>query len=229
MKSVSQKVVLFVDDEPLAQKYFKASISPFAEVLTASNPIEAKEILSERRHGISVVVSDERMPLESGVPFLTDVRRSWPFARRVLTSAYADVDNLQDAINEAAIYRFVPKPWNLDQLCDVVRDALKDDESDTHTAANRALDPRNLVIADAALLLAKPLQDLELEAAQLMALTGSGRIPAPSSSQPHFGMWPSHMSQSQITACASRLQRAAATCLSLAAAIIEVTKPRTLQ
>ena len=87
--------VLFVDDEPLSQKYFKASINPFAEVLTASNPVEAREILASRSRDISVVVSDERMPLESGVPFLVGVRRSWPATRRVLTSAYADIDNLQ--------------------------------------------------------------------------------------------------------------------------------------
>ena len=84
--SIQIPIVLYVDDEPLAQKYFKASIGPFAEVLTASNTVEARQILALRSDEIDVVVSDERMPHETGVPFLSDVRRNWPKARRVLWS-----------------------------------------------------------------------------------------------------------------------------------------------
>ena len=43
---------------------------------------------------------------------------------RILTSAYANIDNLQQAINGAAIYRFVPKPWDLDELCTAMQEAL---------------------------------------------------------------------------------------------------------
>ena len=102
--------ILFVDDEPLSLKYFKASVGKYANVKTASSPDAAMEILASEGDEISVVVSDERMPRDSGVSFLSGVRKSWPSTVRVLTSAYANIDNLQHAINDAAIYRFVPKP-----------------------------------------------------------------------------------------------------------------------
>lgn len=227
------RAVLFVDDEPLSQKYFKASIGAYAEVLTADNPIEARKILAARKHDIQVVVSDERMPLESGVPFLAEVSRSWPATRRVLTSAYADFDNLQSAINEASIYRFVPKPWNLDVLCDVVREALDYDACEGQKLARAALDPRTIIVSEMAQRIIQPLQTLESEAAQLMLLTGSGRLPPQQSAamrQPLIVSWPNQVVEAQIAASASRLQRAAAACLSLAGAIAEITaKPRTLQ
>ncbi|HML27723.1 MAG TPA: response regulator, partial [Hyphomicrobium sp.] len=79
--------ILFVDDEPLSLKYFQASVGKYANVKTASNPDAALEILESEGDDIAVVVSDERMPRDSGVSFLSDVRKSWPSTVRVLTSA----------------------------------------------------------------------------------------------------------------------------------------------
>src|SRR6185369_71180 len=122
--ALARRTILFVDDEPLSQKYFKASVGQYANVLTASTPDAALKILTSGGDPISVVVSDERMPHESGVSFLTNVRKSFPSTVRILTSAYADIENLQQAINGAAIYRFVPKPWDFDELCSAMREAL---------------------------------------------------------------------------------------------------------
>ena len=122
--AVARRTILFVDDEPLSQKYFKASVGRYANVLTASNPDAALKMLAASGDTISVVVSDERMPHDSGVSFLTNVRKSWPSTVRILTSAYADIENLQQAINGAAIYRFVPKPWDFDELCSAMQEAL---------------------------------------------------------------------------------------------------------
>ena len=96
----------------------------------------ALKILESEGDAISVVVSDERMPRDSGVSFLSDVRKSWPSTVRILTSAYANID-LQQAINGAAIHRFVPKPWNLDELCEAMREALQAERA--HEA--QSLDP----------------------------------------------------------------------------------------
>ena len=93
--------ILFVDDEPLSLKYFKASVGKYANVVTANTPEAALKILEAEGDAISVVVSDERMPRDSGVSFLSNVRKSWPSTVRILTSAYANID-LQQAINGAA-------------------------------------------------------------------------------------------------------------------------------
>jgi two-component system probable response regulator PhcQ len=79
--------ILFVDDEPLSLKYFKASVGRYANVVTADSTDAALEILASEGDTISVVVSDERMPRDSGVSFLSSVRKSWPSTVRILTSA----------------------------------------------------------------------------------------------------------------------------------------------
>lgn len=118
-------LVLYVDDEALARKYFAKMIEEFADVVTAGTTAEARGVLAEKGDRIALCVSDERMPGESGVPFLAEMREKYPHVCRILTSAYADIENLQRAINHAAVFRFIPKPWNHEQLTEVIREALK--------------------------------------------------------------------------------------------------------
>lgn len=222
--------VLYVDDEPLSQKYFRSSISPYAEVITASNPIEARRILAVRANSISVVVSDERMPIEAGVPFLADVRRTWPTARRVLTSAYADVDNLQQAINDAAIFHFVPKPWDVDLLCQVVRDALRSEADAADAEPELAGQSPNDRLAEFAARLGQPLEELEVETMRLLSLTGTSTVQPPSASHAHISNWSMQRKLGQISSAANRVQMATAACRSLAAQMLEfVAKRRRLQ
>lgn len=177
--------ILFVDDEPLSLKYFQASVGKYANVKTASSPDAALEILENEGDDIAVVVSDERMPRESGVSFLSDVRKSWPSTVRVLTSAYANIDNLQHAINDAAIYRFVPKPWNLDELCEAMRDALDVERSTTALTEpvfgalqddGDAKDANLALLAILASGLDAPLNSLAAESAHLARLSGRGSL-----------------------------------------------------
>ena len=179
--ALARRTILFVDDEPLSQKYFKASVGQYANVLTASTSDAALKILTSGGDPISVVVSDERMPHESGVSFLTNVRKSFPSTVRILTSAYADIENLQQAINGAAIYRFVPKPWDFDELCSAMQEALVAERVAETVAAplEGRLGAGNAESANMELLavlareLATPLDSLDKEALQLSLLTQS--------------------------------------------------------
>jgi two-component system probable response regulator PhcQ len=58
-----------------------------------------------------LVVSDYRMPDMNGVQFLTALRKIQPQTARIILSGYTDLDALLGAINEAQIFRFIPKPW----------------------------------------------------------------------------------------------------------------------
>ena len=140
-EEVSQPTVLFVDDEPLSLKYFKASVGPYANVLTAESAAAARKILAREGKAISVIVSDERMPQEGGTSFLCEARKSCPSAVLVLTSAYADFECLQRAINSAQIFRFVPKPWNVDELSAAVRGAIDAERNETSKLQDRQASP----------------------------------------------------------------------------------------
>ena len=180
---------------------------------------------------ISVVVSDERMPHDSGVSFLTNVRKSWPSTVRILTSAYADIENLQQAINGAAIYRFVPKPWDFDELCSAMQEALVAERVAEKVAAplEGRLGSGNAESANIELLavlareLATPLGSLDKEAFQLSLLTGTrGFAPQPRLRPHKSATWSSQLRLGQIAASAAQVQRDVQHCRSLAGSIAEL-------
>jgi two-component system, probable response regulator PhcQ len=227
--------ILFVDDEPLSLKYFKASVGKYAKVLTASSPDAALKILASDGDAISVVVSDERMPFESGVSFLSDVRKSWPSTVRILTSAYANIDNLQQAINGAAIYRFVPKPWDLDELCTAMQEALAAERAAEKLAQRFEANPfegrvgsgdaqqANIeLLAVLARELAEPLGSIDNEAFQLAMLTGTRAIARPPNIPAQMATWSTQLRFGQIATSATRLQRDVEYCQSLTSSIAEL-------
>lgn len=110
------KKVLFVDDEANVLKSLqRLFLDEDYDLFTASSGGEGLEILKEEAD-VQVVVSDYRMPEMNGVDFLKEVYEKWPHTIRIVLSGYADTGSIVGAINEGQIYRFIPKPWNDDEL-----------------------------------------------------------------------------------------------------------------
>jgi two-component system probable response regulator PhcQ len=217
--------ILFVDDEPLSQKYFKASVGKYANVLTASGPEAALEILASSGEQISVVVSDERMPHESGVAFLTNVRKSWPSTVRILTSAYANIENLQQAINGAGVYRFVPKPWDFDELCRTVQEALAAEHAGEPlgTPSSEAENANLQLLTIMARELETPLAAIENDTAELAFLTAPRAIqPSSGSTGSRLAAWSAQLQSGRIAAVANRTHRDSRRARSLASSIREL-------
>ncbi len=108
--------ILFVDDEELALRYFAKGMEPDFRVFQASSVNQALEILSQHHEEIALLISDQRMPQASGVDFFLQAKEKYPDKIRILTSAYSDHESTLDAFNQAQIYYFVQKPWNLKEL-----------------------------------------------------------------------------------------------------------------
>jgi two-component system probable response regulator PhcQ len=120
-----QLSILFVDDEQETRNYFRLALEPEFAVLTAASAAEALEILGSEDMRVGVVISDQRMPGESGSAFLTKVRHADPMTVRILTTAYSDLDGAIEAVNQGWIYKYVAKPWNLEDLRATVRQAME--------------------------------------------------------------------------------------------------------
>jgi len=120
MKEIS---VLFLDDE---QNVLNSIRRVFADevygVAVAGNYKEAMQFMT--REKIKVVLSDQRMPDISGVEFLGQIREKYPDVIRILFTAYADLSAAEQAINIGAVYRYINKPWNPDELRSVVAGAI---------------------------------------------------------------------------------------------------------
>jgi response regulator RpfG family c-di-GMP phosphodiesterase len=73
----------------------------------------------------ALVLSDQRMPGTSGAKLLAMVTRLSPDTIRVLFTAYSDIAAVIEAVNEGRIYRYLAKPWDAEQLTQVVEEAVQ--------------------------------------------------------------------------------------------------------
>jgi response regulator RpfG family c-di-GMP phosphodiesterase len=117
--------ILCVDDERnVLRSLERIFLDDDYLILTAGSGEEGLELLSGAPQA-QVVISDYRMPGMNGVDFLREVFRRHPETIRIVLSGYADTAAVVAAINEGKIYKFIPKPWNDDELRVTVIKALE--------------------------------------------------------------------------------------------------------
>lgn len=71
-----------------------------------------------------VVISDYRMPQMTGVEFLHAIKDVAPTTVRMILSASTEFETVTSAINEAQVFRYIPKPWQIGDLQENIRLAL---------------------------------------------------------------------------------------------------------
>jgi len=125
MKSSEKTLILCVDDETNVLRALERTfLDDDFEILTATSGEEGLRILEN--HGpCQVVISDYRMPAMDGVAFLKEVYQRWPDTVRIVLSGYADTASIVSAINEGHIYKFLPKPWDDNELRVTIANALE--------------------------------------------------------------------------------------------------------
>ncbi len=125
MKQNKEKIkILLVDNERnILNAIARLFMDEDYEILTAVSCQEGLEIL--KGNHVQIVMSDYRMPFFNGVEFLRQVRSMHPETIRIVLSGYADSGAIVAAINEGEIYKFIPKPWNDDELKITVKNALE--------------------------------------------------------------------------------------------------------
>jgi two-component system NtrC family sensor kinase len=94
------------------------------EIHTATSGEEGLALLQQIAP-VHLVISDYRMPVMNGVDFLREVCKKWPDTVRIVLSGYADTAAIVSAINEGEIYKFIPKPWNDDELKVTINNAIE--------------------------------------------------------------------------------------------------------
>jgi len=117
--------VLIVDDEEQNLTIFRGTFRRELKVFTANSAQDALALLERETEPIPVIISDQRMPLMTGVEFLVKVREQWPESIRMVLTAYTDVDAIIDAINLGNVYKFIYKPWDRDELLQTILHAAE--------------------------------------------------------------------------------------------------------
>jgi response regulator RpfG family c-di-GMP phosphodiesterase len=125
--------ILIVDDEEIVLVALRDTLLREGYSVVASpHAIHALSVLKEQP--FSVIITDQQMPLVSGLEFLAQVREIQPDATRILITAVLNLSTVIDAINKGEIYRFVVKPWLREELLATVKNAVQRYELISHNA-----------------------------------------------------------------------------------------------
>lgn len=127
-----KKAIICVDDEDIILEALKDQLGSFFEdnydIETATTAEEAIEIyneLIEQGIEVPVVISDYLMPGTLGDEFLIKVHDINPGTLKILLTGHANIEGIANAINKANLYRYIPKPWDRDDLILTVREAVR--------------------------------------------------------------------------------------------------------
>jgi len=125
MEVTERPAILYIDDEPRSVKYFARTFEQDFSILTATSVAEAEELLASKSDQVGILITDQRMPMQTGVQLLDRVKARYPDIVRFLTTAYDDMDDAIAAVNRGEIYRYILKPWDLTALRAELRNALE--------------------------------------------------------------------------------------------------------
>ncbi|WP_035058778.1 ATPase, T2SS/T4P/T4SS family [Andreprevotia chitinilytica] len=114
-KEATHYRLLLVDDERNVLTSLKRVFRQESyEIDTAADGDEALALLQQQRY--HVMVSDFMMPKMNGAELLKAARQVQPDTIRIMLTGHADTQAVMGAIKEGAVYKFILKPWNDDDL-----------------------------------------------------------------------------------------------------------------
>lgn len=120
----AERTLLLVDDEPNILSALKRLLRRDGyRILIGNSASEGLDILAH--DNVDVIMSDQRMPGTTGVEFLRRAKELYPDTVRIILSGYSELQYITDAINEGAIYKFLTKPWDDEQIRKNIRDAFQ--------------------------------------------------------------------------------------------------------
>ncbi|MDR3158686.1 MAG: response regulator [Zoogloeaceae bacterium] len=115
--------LLLVDDKADVLAALRRMLRPDGyKILTALGGAAGLDIL--KKQPVDVILSEQRMRHMSGVEFLSQARIIQPHCVRMALTGYLEIQSIAKTVNEGAIYKFLTKPWDDDQLRAALREAF---------------------------------------------------------------------------------------------------------
>jgi thioredoxin reductase (NADPH) len=121
---LNKPVFLVVDDDRQVLAAVRRDLrSRYREHYTIMSAPSGEEALAATRElksrgdPLAIIISDQRMPGMPGSELLARSRELYPLARRVLFTAYSDIQAAVRAINEAHVDHYLSKPWDPPEEC----------------------------------------------------------------------------------------------------------------
>lgn len=153
--------ILLVDDEP---NILKSLVRIFRkenyQITTAESGKEALEILG--KESFHLIISDHQMPGMTGSELLQKVRELYPETIRIMLTGHADTSAILGAVKDGAVYRFILKPAQDDDL---------------RISVALALEQFDIIKRNKELLTANTRQSKELEALSKLKMVSKSQLP----------------------------------------------------
>lgn len=115
--------VLYIDDEIHNLNSFKAAFRRDFNIYVAQSAREGRKILEQNE--IAVIVTDQRMPVMTGIEFLESIIPVYPDTIRILLTGFSDINAVMDAINRGQVYKYLVKPWADEELKMYIQNAIE--------------------------------------------------------------------------------------------------------
>jgi thioredoxin reductase (NADPH) len=132
---MAKPIILTLDDEPQVlnaiERDLRQHFRSEYRIIKSNSGVEALEViqkLKQRNDPIALFLVDQRMPEISGTDFLDQARITYPDAKKVLLTAYADTEAAIASINAIGLDYYLMKPWDPpeEHLYPVLDDLLSD-------------------------------------------------------------------------------------------------------
>jgi DNA-binding NtrC family response regulator len=126
--------ILVVEDEPEVLDAIVRDISAFEShfvVEMADTAEEAREIIQsilDEGNEIGLILCDHVLPGDNGVELLVEMQKNadTESTRKVLITGQAGLQQTVRAVNEANLQHYIAKPWEKEELVDIVKTRLTD-------------------------------------------------------------------------------------------------------
>ena len=127
--------IILVDDDlqvlHAIQRDIRNEYRDAYKIAATESALEALELIKElklKNEAVAMFISDQRMPEMEGIRFLELASEIFPDARKVLLTAYSDIEAAIRAINTVKLDYYLQKPWHPpeEKLFPVVNDLLNE-------------------------------------------------------------------------------------------------------
>lgn len=126
--------ILVIEDEPEVREAVSRDLEDFADhflIELAEDVEDARTVMAELESNgdrVGLALCDHLLPGERGVEYLVELNgnAATRAIRKVLITGQAGLEDTIRAVNDADLDHYIAKPWNVENLHEVVRKLLTD-------------------------------------------------------------------------------------------------------
>jgi signal transduction histidine kinase/FixJ family two-component response regulator len=149
---MKKSAIILIDDDITVLESLEMEIASIIDskkyILETCNSgnetIDICQNLMDEGIEIALIICDYLMPGIRGDSLLSILHNSYPNAIKIMLTGHIDVNSITNAINNAGLFRFIPKPWEKNDFDLAIIEALKHYEYKTKiTEQNKLLEKQN--------------------------------------------------------------------------------------